>query len=564
MAQGSGSAVGAMFDSQNGYLTLDHAVELTMRRGGEPVEIDAQHAECDRDRQVCTLRGARVDYRGGKATAAEARIQFRADGTAQQFDATSGFTAETATGGHLAAPTAQMDFNENNQPLHGHLEGGVTMDSTNSGQSMQGSAPAAELAFTAQGQLRQAEFEHGVVFNTQETNQASSGEAEALRGETLLALAAGRGELQRWRQGASGARKPARHGRRGCNQREPAWRRRRDARQDERRPGDRDVRAGIGPALAYRRWPRVNRRNQRDRSAADGKRRPARGGIQADQRSGTEDQKTESQGARGSAPASGTADLQSAELDGHVVVFEQPAARSGAQPQPPIHASAGKAEYEQTGQWVHLTIDPRVEYNGLELTADKVDVSQQSGDAFAHGNVKATWISTGADGTEDAAASKSGGKAPLSFGGKGVAHVVAAEAELNQLTGEATFRGHARLWQVANSVSAPLIVLNQHLQTLVARSSDTGDPVKLALMSAGGPAEGLGASSLTGRKANQQGGCETRGYGTSGCGCHPGTWGRPVVLPGRRPRGDSQAVCWAQSLRKLRRRRHLQMKLTCG
>ena len=179
-AQGSGSAVGAMFDSQNGYLTLDHAVEMKMNRGGEPVGIEAQHAECDRNAQACTLRAAKVDYRGGEATAAQAKIDFRIDGTAQQLDATGGFTAETATGGHLAAPTAEMDFNQQNQPLQGHLEGGVTMDSMNGGQSMHGSAPAAELAFTAQGQLRQARFEQGVVFNTEVTNPASAGYADAL------------------------------------------------------------------------------------------------------------------------------------------------------------------------------------------------------------------------------------------------------------------------------------------------------------------------------------------------------------------------------------------------
>jgi lipopolysaccharide export system protein LptA len=57
------------------------------------------------------------------------------------------------------------------------------------------------------------------------------------------------------------------------------------------------------------------------------------------------------------------------------------------------------------------------------------------------------------------------------------------------------------LWQLANSVSAPLIVLNQHLQMLVARSSEASDPVKVALLSAGGPAAGLGANTSTGRKA---------------------------------------------------------------
>ena len=73
-----------------------------------------------------------------------------------------------------------------------------------------------------------------------------------------------------------------------------------------------------------------------------------------------------------------------------LVLFEQPAAKPGAQPQPPLRATAGKAVYEGGGEWLHLTVQPRIVNGGLELTADKVDVSRQSDDAFAHGNVKAT------------------------------------------------------------------------------------------------------------------------------------------------------------------------------
>jgi lipopolysaccharide export system protein LptA len=68
--------------------------------------------------------------------------------------------------------------------------------------------------------------------------------------------------------------------------------------------------------------------------------------------------------------------------------------------------------------------------------------------------------------------------------------VIAAEAQLNESTGEATFRGHARLWQQANSVAGPEIVLNQHLETLTARTADAGDPVRAVLLSAGAPGAG--------------------------------------------------------------------------
>jgi lipopolysaccharide export system protein LptA len=43
------------------------------------------------------------------------------------------------------------------------------------------------------------------------------------------------------------------------------------------------------------------------------------------------------------------------------------------------------------------------------------------------------------------------------------------------------------LWQEANSVAGPVIVLDRQKQTLVATSSDPAEPVKVVLLSAGGP-----------------------------------------------------------------------------
>jgi lipopolysaccharide export system protein LptA len=79
--------------------------------------------------------------------------------------------------------------------------------------------------------------------------------------------------------------------------------------------------------------------------------------------------------------------------------------------------------------------------------------------------------------------------------------VVAAEAQLNESTGEVTFRGHARLWQQANSVAGPVIVLNQHLRTLVARSSDPTEPVRAVLLSASAPGAGKKAGQIPDQNA---------------------------------------------------------------
>ncbi len=104
--------MGARYDSQSGMLILEHAVELTTWRGASPVQIHAQHPEFDRDDLLCRMHAATADYRRGEATAAEAKILFREDGSAVRLDATNGFTLATDTGGHMAAPLVRFYNNE--------------------------------------------------------------------------------------------------------------------------------------------------------------------------------------------------------------------------------------------------------------------------------------------------------------------------------------------------------------------------------------------------------------------------------------------------------------------
>ncbi len=511
-AQGSGSALGASYDSQSGYLTLQQAVEMTTHRGADEVQIHAQHAELDRGAQTCMLMKANAEYNGGQADAAEARILFRGDGSAERLDAKGGFTVATANGGHLAAPVAWMDFDAHSEPRHGHMEGGVTMDSAgdsaNGGRTVHGTAPSAELNFGARGELKSAHLERGVEMKSEEGAGQNRGNAAVRVSRTWrspvvdinfrVAKSSGhgradKGQLEVETMRGSGGVTITSRSQRGSAMATPSTM-------------TADVVTGIFGAGSVLRTVSGVGHAEIDETTAAGARQTATGDrLEAqfeegtDQRTkGTRDQENSgpgdrgnkgareqrSEGAVGESGAPGATGLRTAELDGNVVLLQQPAQKPGAQPQPPLRATAGKAVYEGKGEWLHLTISPRVENGGMELTADRVDVSRQSGDAWARGDVKATWADVGEKGgTPD------GG---VALGGKGPAHVVASEAQLNQWTGEATFRGHARLWQETNFVSGPVIVLNQHLQTLVARSSDPAEPVRVVMLSA--PSAGSGGA----------------------------------------------------------------------
>jgi lipopolysaccharide export system protein LptA len=496
MVQGSGSAMGATYESQEGHLVLDQSVVLNTERNGEAVQIHAHHAEFERKTDLCHLQAATADYRGGEATAGAATVLFRDDGSAVRLDATNGFTLATANGSHVAAPTGSLDFNEKNQPRHGHLEGGVTMDSTsqvgNRSRHVYASSPTAELEFTPQGELRHTHMERGVEMHSEEVTEAANSKDGRLRvsrtWRSSLAEVefrdAGHGQTQPATMHGTGGVVITGESQRGSGAVEPS-----------KMAAD-EVTGEFGPNSQLSAMTGVGHVSLEE-TAATGSRQSSTGDrlevhFATDAKGGNK------------SVQEGTAQIEHAVLDGHVVLIQQAAPKQGAQADAPMWATAGHAVYDGSGEWLHLTVSPRVEDGGLQLTADKIDVSHASGDAFAHGNVKATWVDSGPrqggaamSGQMGKAGNSVAGPGAMGLGGNGPAHVVSAEAQLSQATGEATFRDHARLWQQGNSVAAPMIVLDRQRQTLVARSTDPAEPVRAVLVSAGGQAGDAGREKAT-------------------------------------------------------------------
>jgi lipopolysaccharide export system protein LptA len=508
MVQASGSSMGATYDSDQGLLVLDHAVELTTRRGAQTVQIHSQHAEFDHDSQVCRLREATADYQGGEAKAGDAKVLFREDGSAVRLDAMNGFTLATATGGHLAAPTGYMEFDEHNQPRHGHMEGGVTMDSGSEAagrrRQLHGTSPTAELEFNAQGQLRHAHLEQGVTMDSQEQSQEQgepSGQQLRLSRHWRSPIAdvefreSGHGQVELSAVRGTGGVVVTGESQRGQGAVVPS---RLSADEVTGMLGPRSVLTGLN-GVGHASIEETTETGTRQTTSGDR--------LTAHFAASTPAAK------RGQGPA---AQLQSATVEGHVMLTQTPAARPGAPLQAPMRATAGRADYEGQGEWLHLTVTPRVEDGALQLTADKLDVSRASGDAFAHGNVKASWMNAGSAGNGQQGKPTSSTSSPgtVTLGGQGPAHAVAAEAQLRHAvggtTGETTFRGHARLWQQANSVAAPVIVLDRERQTMLARTTDASEPVRAVLLSATGAEPGKDAGKEQG-KASQPSVIRVRG-----------------------------------------------------
>jgi lipopolysaccharide export system protein LptA len=482
--QGSGTAIGASYDSNRGLLVLYRAVELTTQRGANPVQVHAEHAEIDRIARVSNLRGAVAHTRDEQATASVAQINFREDGSVTHLDASGGLTVSTAAGNRIEAPHGWLDFNQNNQPQRGRLEGGVKLASSAPGRTMTGASPTMDLTFNSVGELRHTHLEQGVEMESHEEGQSNANGRE-VPVEIKRTWRSPVADVD-FRTAGEGRIEPAEvHGTGGVVI--TGETRRANAAPTPSRLAADDVRGVFGSNSMLTTMTGTGHASL-DETTATGARNTASGDrLRADfaaaQAPGSslahgeqhgKNSRVNPAGNAAGGNASQPAQIQSAELEGNVTLIQVPATKPGATPQPPLKAVAGRAVYEAAGQWLHLTVNPRVNDGGMELTADRLDVSQESGDAFAHGNVKATWLDTGGANASGAA----------NLGGKGPAHMVAAEAQLHQPTGEATFRGQARLWQQDNSVNAPLIVIDRQKQTLVAKTTNPSDPVITVLLSA--------------------------------------------------------------------------------
>ncbi len=475
-AENSGSAVGASYNSESGLLELRSAVRLEARRGANTVNITADQGELDRTAGKCTLRNATAESGGGKTTAAKARIVLRQDGTVERLDAWDGLTIATASGSRLSAPSGTIAFNTSNQPGKAHLEGGVAIESVSAGRTLHGGAPRMDLDFATGGNLSHAHLERGVVFDTSEQIQSSDG-GRSVPVEIARRWRSPVAEIEFRSTGRGRVEPAALHGSEGV-----------EVTGETRRPGAApapfrmaadDLTAQFGARSALT--------SVTGKGHATLDETTATGSHETATAERLEARFAETRTARSAAPATAQfAGIENAILDGRVVLVDQPAAKPGTAAAAPMRATAGHATYD-AGAAVHLSVSPHVSDGGMDVTADRVDVDQRTGDAFAHGNVKGTWTSV------------PGGQTQASLGGSAPTHIVASEAEIHRATGEARFTGKARLWQDQNSISAPTIVLDHQKQTLTAQTANAGEPVAANLQNASTQQTGgkpAGAASL--------------------------------------------------------------------
>ena len=524
--QGHGTSVGATYDSQKGQLILDRDVELHVQQSTGPsrgpVDIHAAHAEFEHNAMACQLTQAKAEYNGGTARSGNALIHFRDDGSVIRLDGSGGVDLQTVTGSHVTAPTGSVDFDSNNHPRTGLLEGGTTLQMIQPNRQVDGSSPTAHLVFDKQGELSQAHLERGVQFHSRQQVTTAKGASavvsrswQSQTADITFAPVPGSQHLDQTRahnevsSPASSRVEPRTISGYGgvivTSETNSAG-----VTTPSRLVADTLV-AGLNPGGTLSSLSGSGHTSFEDRTQA---------GVR---QTGSSDQlevhftpeSAVKQGSGTGAPGvsrSGAADIASIVQIGHVVLNQEPsnASSSASVAQSGIQATADRADYDGKSEVLHLTGTPRVHDNGMNLSAERVDFSRATGDAFAHENVRASWIGAGSRSASPPGVSllaRTGAGTGADSGkdsGDEPVNAIAAEAELRQSTGEVIFRAggtesrqnasEPRLWQSVNSVSAPTIILNRQKQTLTAEANGASHPVKTVLVSSAPTPGGTGAS----------------------------------------------------------------------
>jgi lipopolysaccharide export system protein LptA len=552
LRQGNGNSIGATYDSEKGQLILDRAVELQVQRGGAqssregPVTIHAGHAEFERGEMVCQLIQAHAEYTGGKAQTANALIHFREDGSVLRLDGSGGVDLATQNGGRVTAPTGTLDFDENNHPHHGLLQGGTRLEMNQPDRQVDGTSPTAQLTFDREGQLSQVHMEKSVLFNSRQQVTTAKGASAQVhrswRSQTADVAFAPvvvepRGvTTHRLKQAQSHVEPRTIHGFGGVVVTSETSS---DGVVTPSKLSADTVVAELAPGGVLSSLSGTGHASFEEQTAE--------GAHQASSSDQLDVRFVPSPPASAKSAASSPASRSKAATDseiasvvevGHVVMVQDPpsskaaktaqAGKAGSASSAPseIRATANRADYDGQSRILHLTGTPRVRDGALDMTANRIDFARASGDAFAHGDVRASWDSAGGQASTTPKFSLPGesllGSGETGSDGNGPVHAVAAEAELHQATQEVIFRGaengggsQPRLWRSVNSVSAPVITLNRQKQALTAEAAGPANPVRTVLVGNAQASFGSGSKTGSGKAESGKAGAKARPDGPS-------------------------------------------------
>jgi len=454
----TGHARGAQYDSGRGIITLDAAVAADTTLHGRPVHLTAAHGELNRDTNLCVFTNVSYSADGETATADQATIQLRTDGSAERVDTNGNVTITMAGGGTIRTPHAVVAMNAVSEPKDLQANSGVSYadsETTATGsRDAHGDAAAAHVVFDDNGVIQRAELSGGVHTLDREKDKTAAGwterELHAVTVDTAFRTESGTTTLHEVKAlGNAQMRLMAPVG-------TPAAKSSQSTVASETTTLAGDTLDAIFPAGAATTPETVHGTGHTvlTQTAADGTVSESHGDmLDAQMRLQAHNAKTSAQ------PAS---QIVRAVQQGHVTLTQTPAAKNPhAQP---MTATADRAEYTGSDDTLLLTgtaqADPQVTDGGgtqgaMQIAARRIRVLRASGDALLTGDVRGNYAGAGS---------------------QPPAHIVADHAEVHRSDQHAIFYGaangssqqRARLWQDASQVEAPVLDFDRAAQRLTA------------------------------------------------------------------------------------------------
>lgn len=468
----AGTAKGARYESENGLLVLNSAVEMNTSLNGDGLDLHASHAQLLRETQQCYLLNVTTDYQNERSTADEATVHFRKDGSAELVEAKGNVHLRSDSGQELTSQVGEMHLDERSQPKTAHLSRGVLFNSSDPIHQMHGTSVEAYVEFGAKAAPKHARLLNAVSFVDQQSGlpgDAQGSLTREVRGSQVDI------DFRTDEQDHTFAQKAVAQGNASVVLHTL---RSKGPQQNTTIEAD-TLLANFTPQMAISDLTGTGHSRLVDLSA-DGTTQVSTGdtlSIRFNPQARSSKKKPAAKNEKDSAVEAldaETAQIQSAIQTGHVTLTQQPPKdkkNADGTPVTPLTASADRAEYQASNQVIHLTGAPRVQDGGMDLTAQTLDYYRSSGDARAFGNVQATYL----QGTKQ--------EQPGVFGGQGPVHIVSSKVFLEHATGNATFSGQAKLWQDANSISAPVIDLVKSKRILKARIENAGQQINSVFLS---------------------------------------------------------------------------------
>jgi lipopolysaccharide export system protein LptA len=398
-----GSAVGATYDSQANALALKSAVKI-VTAGRQKATITGQSADIVKGPQRIIVQSARMEQPPRTVTTDKLTVVLRDNSTVERVLGEGNIHAvrQGPKGFDFSAPAGEMLLDSASQLRSGTLSGGVTFAGTGDDSSAQGRAGRVLLSFGARGRLEKARAEDSVEFK--QGLAAKSQEVQAAAADFYLRD----GKILEKALTSSG----------------PA--------QIVLTEGQSKSTIGAGQFDA-----RFNAQNRLKSIVGSPNARIV------SSTPGQQDRLTSSREVTAAFSAKG--EITSAEQVGDF--HYQEGQREGW---------AERARYNPGDESYLLTGSPRMTDAGRSLTADTIQLSRKTGNAFAQGNVKTTYNQKFQP-----------GGAMLSSADP--VHVTGASMAADRASDAARFTA-ARLWRGPDIVDAPTIVFDHAHRSLQAQS----------------------------------------------------------------------------------------------